>query len=207
MDSTLVSILQAKLAAAGYDPGPQDGALGRQTYRALFSYMAKRDLGDRGAALGKGASGHFAAFDITTPLRIAHWMAQATHETEGFLYLHELWGPTPAQQRYEGRADLGNTQKGDGFLFRGRGVFQLTGRANYADYGKLIGLGLVDHPELAEDPEISVLIACAYWKRHGLNDLADADDVTTITRRINGGLNGIDERKAALARAKLVLGR
>lgn len=200
-----VTDVQTKLHAAGYDPGAIDAALGGKTYAALFSYMAHRQLGDRGAALGKGASTHFAAFDITTPLRIAHFMAQATHETMGFLYLHELWGPTPAQQRYEGRADLGNTQKGDGYLYRGRGVFQLTGRANYDDYGRLIGLGLVDHPELAEDPEISVLIACAYWKRHGLNDLADADDVTTITRRINGGLNGFDERKAALARAKLVL--
>jgi putative chitinase len=197
--------LQNKLHAAGYDPGPIDGALGQKTYAALFSYMARRNLGDRGTALGKGASSHFAAFDITTPLRIAHWMAQATHETEGFLYLHELWGPTDAQKGYEGRADLGNTQRGDGYLYRGRGVFQLTGRGNYADYGRLIGLGLVDHPELAEDPEISVLIACAYWKSKGLNDLADADDVKTITRRINGGLNGFDKRKEALARAKLVL--
>jgi putative chitinase len=124
--------LQTKLLAAGYAPGPIDGALGRKTYSALFSYMARHDLGDRGVALGKGASAHFAAFDITTPLRIAHFMAQATHETGGFKFLHELWGPTPAQQRYEGRLDLGNTSKGDGYLYRGRGVFQLTGRGNYA---------------------------------------------------------------------------
>jgi putative chitinase len=205
MESVIVTILQAKLSHAGYDPGAQDGALGPKTYAALFSYMARRPLGDRGKALGKGASAHFSAFDITTPLRIAHWMAQATHETGGFKNLRELWGPTPAQQGYEGRADLGNVQKGDGFLYRGRGVFELTGRANYADYGRLIGLGLVDHPELAEDPEISVLIACAYWKRKGLNGLADADDVETITRRINGGLNGFENRKQMLARAKLVL--
>jgi putative chitinase len=198
--------LQTKLLAAGYAPGPIDGALGRKTYSALFSYMARHDLGDRGVALGKGASAHFAAFDITTPLRIAHFMAQATHETGGFKFLHELWGPTPAQQRYEGRLDLGNTSKGDGYLYRGRGVFQLTGRGNYADYGRLIGLGLVDHPELAEDPEISVLIACAYWKRHGLNGLADEDNIAAITHKINGGYTGIDDRKAALARAKLVLG-
>jgi putative chitinase len=166
--------------------------------------MARRNLGDRGAALGKGASAHFAAFDITTPLRIAHWMAQATHETMGFLYLHELWGPTPAQQGYEGRADLGNTQ-GRRLPLPRPGRLPAYRAGNYADYGRLIGLGLVDHPELAEDPEISVLIACAYWKRKGLNDLADADDVKTITRRINGGLNGFEERKAALARAKLVL--
>lgn len=199
------SILQARLAHAGYDPGPQDGAAGPQTYSALFSYMAGRDLGDRGAALGKGASGHFAAYDIDTPLRIAHFMAQAAHETGGFKWLHELWGPTPTQQRYEGRADLGNTQPGDGSLFRGRGIFQLTGRGNYASYGEVIGVDLVSHPEQAEDPEISVLIACAYWKRHGLNDLADADDVVGITRKINGGTNGLADREAMLARAKAVL--
>jgi putative chitinase len=205
VNQTIVTILQGKLAAAGYDAGPLDGLIGARTYAALFNYMAKRDLGDRGTALGKGAAGHFAAFDITTPLRIAHFMAQATHETGGFRYLHELWGPTPTQSRYEGRADLGNTQKGDGFLYRGRGVFQLTGRANYADYGRLCGLSLVDHPELAEDPEISVLIACAYWKRKGLNALADADDIVGITHKVNGGENGLADRKAAYARARLVL--
>jgi putative chitinase len=205
MDSTIIAILQGKLSHAGYDPGSMDGALGPKTYAALFSYMARRALGDRGAALGKGAVAHFAAFDITTPLRIAHWMAQATHETGGFRNLHELWGPTEDQKGYEGASRLGNTVKGDGYLYRGRGVFQLTGRGNYIKYGKLIGRNLVDHPELAEDPEVSVLIACAYWKGHGLNDLADADDVESITRRINGGLNGFKERKEALARAKLVL--
>jgi putative chitinase len=199
------SILQARLASAGYDPGPQDGALGAHTYAALFSYMAHRNLGDRGVALGKGAAAHFAAYEINTPLRIAHFLAQASHETMGFLYLHELWGPTPAQARYEGRADLGNTKKGDGFLYRGRGVFQLTGRGNYAAYGEVVGLDLVDHPELAEDPTVSVLIACAYWKRHGLNELADADDIVGITHKINGGENGLPNRRDMLARAKLVL--
>jgi putative chitinase len=207
MNATIVTILQAKLSHAGYDPGAQDGIIGSRTYAALFSFMAKRPLGDRGKALGKGAAEHFGAFEITTPLRLGHWCAQATHETENFIYLHELWGPTDAQKGYQGRADLGNTHAGDGFLFRGRGVFQLTGRANYTDYGRELGLDLVNHPELAEDPETSVLIACAYWKRKGLNALADADDVKTITRRINGGLNGFDNRKALLERAKLVLGR
>lgn len=203
--SVETSILQARLTSVGYDPGPQDGALGAKTYSALFNYMARRDLGDRGRALGKGASAHFPAYEINTPLRIAHFIAQAAHETGGFRYLHELWGPTPAQRRYEGRKDLGNTVNGDGYLYRGRGIFQLTGRSNYADYGRTINLDLVTHPEIAEDPEVSVLIACAYWKRHGLNGLADVDDIEHITRKINGGLNGFEERKAMLARAKVVL--
>jgi putative chitinase len=205
MTSAETSILQARLHDAGYDPGPQDGALGSHTYSALFSYMAGHNLGDRAVALGKGASAHFPAYDINTPLRIAHFLAQAAHETGGFKWLHELWGPTPAQARYEGRRDLGNTHPGDGERFKGRGIFQLTGRGNYASYGEVLHLDLVDHPEIAEDPEVSVLIACAYWKLHGLNDLADADDVERITRRINGGLNGFDDRKAMLAKAKRVL--
>jgi putative chitinase len=205
MESTLTTRLQARLAHAGYDPGPQDGIIGGETYSALFGYMARRDLDDRGRALGKGAAAHFPPHEIVTPLRIAHFMAQAAHETAQFHYLHELWGPTPEQARYEGRRDLGNTVKGDGYLYRGRGIFQLTGRGNYADYSKAVNLDLVAHPEFAEDPEISVLIACAYWKRHGLNDLADADDIERITRKINGGLNGFEDRKAMLARAKAVL--
>jgi len=205
MNSTLVSILQAKLNSAGYNPGPQDGALGPKTYTALFNYMAGRDLEDRGKALGKGASAHFAAFDITEPLRIAHFMGQAAHETMRFSRLREIWGPTKQQHGYEGRADLGNTETGDGFLFRGRGIFQLTGRGNYRDFGKLLNLDLVDRPEIAEEPEVSVLIACAYWKRHGLNQLADQDNVIEITHRINGGENGLAQRKELVRRAKLVL--
>src|SRR3569623_1583144 len=114
MTSATTSILQARLAHGGFDPGPQAGALGRRTYTPLFNYMAGHDLGDRGKARGEGAAAHFAAYDITTPLRIAHFLAQAAHETMRFAYLHALWGPTPAQKRYEGRTDLGNTRTGDG---------------------------------------------------------------------------------------------
>ncbi|HEY1605635.1 MAG TPA: glycoside hydrolase family 19 protein [Allosphingosinicella sp.] len=197
--------LQAALSRAGYDPGAQDGIAGPRTWAALFGYMARRDLGDRGAALGRGAAAHFVAYGIDSAMRVAHFVAQAAHETEGFLTLREIWGPTPAQRGYEGRADLGNVKAGDGYLFRGRGIFQLTGRANYARYGQKLGLDLVNHPELAEQPDIAVLTACAYWQEHGLSVLADADDVVAITRRINGGTNGLAEREALLVRAKAVL--
>jgi putative chitinase len=203
--SAETATLQARLERAGYDPGPRDGALGRRTYTALFNYMASHDLAEHGVALGLGAAHHFAAFDVNTPLRLAHWMAQAAHETMGFKYLHELWGPTPAQARYEGRRDLGNTRPGDGRRYAGRGVFQLTGRANYRDYGRQVGLELEEHPELAEEPSVSVLIACAYWKGHGLNRLADADDVVGITHKINGGENGLAERKRLLVKSKAML--
>lgn len=197
--------LQARLARAGYDPGGQDGVAGPRTYGALFAYMAGHQFGDRAAELGRGAAAYFARYEITTALRLAHFIAQAAHETMRFATLHELWGPTPAQRRYETREDLGNHVAGDGFRYRGRGIFQLTGRGNYREYGALLGIALEEHPELAEEPATSVLIACAYWAKHGLNALADRDDVVGITHKINGGENGLAERRQMLARAKAVL--
>jgi putative chitinase len=197
--------LQARLAARGFDPGAQDGTLGPRTYAALFGYVAGRALAYTGLALGQAAAAHFGAYGIDTPLRLAHFLAQAAHETGSFHFFREIWGPTPAQRGYEGRADLGNTHAGDGSYFRGRGIFQITGRANYATYGARLGLDLVHHPELAEDPAISVVIACAYWLAHDLNVLADADNVVAITRAINGGANGLSDRAEMLVRAKAVL--
>lgn len=148
---------------------------------------------------------------ITTPLRAAHFLAQAAHECDGFKTLNEYWGPTPAQRGYEGRKDLGNTQPGDGKRYMGRGIFQLTGRANYRRIGEALGLPLESTPELAADPRVSVLVAVNYWttRRYrgaSLNSYADADKIEPITRAINGGLNGIDDRRAYLTRAKAALG-
>lgn len=197
--------LQARLAEAGRDPGPIDGILGKKTYRALFDYMAGRSLGERGNDLALGAARHFPVYSINSPLRLAHFLAQAAHETLDFCFLNEIWGPTKAQRGYEGRADLGNTQPGDGRRYAGRGIFQLTGRANYRAIGGALALPLEAQPELAAEPRVSVLIACHYWLTHGLNALADADDIVGITRRINGGRNGLAERRRALAKAKKVL--
>ena len=147
-------------------------------------------------ALGQVADDILEEYQINTPLRIAHFWAQASHECAGFKTMHEYWGPTPAQRRYEGRKDLGNTQSGDGKRYMGRGIFQLTGRANYREYGRRLGLDLEGKPELAADPVNALRIACEYWKAKGLNRFADANDITTITRRINGGLNGFADRKA-----------
>ena len=182
-----------------------DGVLGVQTYRALFDRMARRPLGDRGDALAAGALKYFAQYGVTTELRLAHFMAQAAHETADFCYLRELWGPTQAQRGYEGRKDLGNVKPGDGRLFMGRGVFQITGRANYEEAEIETGLPLLTEPDLAAQPSNAVWLACLYWQKHGLSALADQDDVLGITKRINGGFNGLLERKACLARAKGVL--
>ena len=141
------------------------------------------------------------AYDIAPPLRAAHFLAQTCHESAGFRTTEEFADGSA----YEGRTDLGNTQKGDGPLFKGRGLIQLTGRANYAKFGPLLGIDLIANPDAAAQPTLSLKIACEFWRQHGLNAFADQDDVTTITRRINGGLNGIDERTAFLATAKAVL--
>jgi putative chitinase len=85
-------------------------------------------------------------------------------------------------------------------------LIQLTGRANYKTYGDQLGLDLVGNPDLAADPVTSLAIACEYWREHGLNAFADRDDIETITRRINGGLNGLESRRAYLTRAKAALG-
>lgn len=135
-------------------------------------------------------------FQINTRLRVAAFLSQIGHESGHLVYVREIWGPTPAQRGYEGRSDLGNTQPGDGFLFRGRGLIQITGRANYAAMGKALGLPLMAHPELLEQPDNAAMSAGQFWVSHGLTPLADAGDFIAITRRINGGTNGLADRKA-----------
>ena len=139
-------------------------------------------------------------FDIDTPLRMAHWLAQVAHESAELRYTKEL----ASGKAYEGRKDLGNTQKGDGVKYKGRGLIQITGRANYAAYAKYCGFDVVAKPELLEQPVGAVKSAMWYWQTRGLNAWADKDDVLTITKRINGGTNGLTSRKAYLARAKAV---
>ncbi len=150
------------------------------------------------------------AFAIDTPLRQAAFLAQLAHESGELRYMEECWGPTATQRRYEPpgslAARLGNTEPGDGFRYRGRGPIQITGRANYARYGALLGLDLVGRPEGAAAPETAFRIAGLYWQRNGLNELADRQRFKTITRRINGGLNGLEERLRYYHRAKEALG-
>lgn len=158
-----------------------------------------------------GLNAAMEAYEITTPLRRAHFLAQVAHESGGLRFSEELWGPTAAQRRYEGRADLGNDQPGDGFRFRGRGLIQLTGRANYRQYARHRqrlgdGLDLEANPDLVGQPPLAADVAGWFWDSRDLNDLADRDDVEAVTRRINGGLNGLDDRKRYLRLAKEALG-
>lgn len=140
--------------------------------------------------------------ELTTPLRLAHFLAQCAHESAGFTTTTEF----ASGADYEGRKDLGNVQKGDGKRFKGRGLLQITGRANYLRYGKAIGLDLIGNPDSAAAFPAAALTAAEYWRDRDLNRFADNDDVRSVTRGVNGGLNGLDSRKLYLARAKQALG-
>lgn len=140
-------------------------------------------------------------YEVNSYLRVCHFLAQAAHESDSFRTLEEY----ASGKAYEGRKNLGNDVRGDGVRYKGRGIFQLTGRANYREIGKKLGYDLENNPELAETPEVSVLTALEFWKSRDLNEIADVDNVELITRRINGGLNGFADRKKYLAKAKAVL--
>ena len=144
-------------------------------------------------------------YQIVGLKRVAAFIAQIGHESGHLKYVKEIWGPTKAQIKYEGRADLGNTVAGDGFKYRGRGLIQITGRANYAECGEALGLDLVNHPELLEKPQHACMSAAWFWASRGLNTLADVGKFDTITRRINGAQNGAADRRALYVRALKVL--
>jgi putative chitinase len=118
---------------------------------------------ERAAEIARTLDSAALAAQINTRLRAAAFVSQLAHESGSFRYPEEIWGPTAAQRRYEGRADLGNVQPGDGYRYRGRGWVQLTGRANYRTYGRLVGLHLEGRPELAVQPDAAARIAAAYW--------------------------------------------
>ncbi|WP_085703951.1 glycoside hydrolase family 19 protein [Pseudomonas sp. B15(2017)] len=144
-------------------------------------------------------------YQIVGTKRVAAFIAQIGHESGHLRWVREIWGPTDAQRGYEGREDLGNTVPGDGRKYCGRGLIQITGRANYAACGEALGLDLINHPEQLELPQHAAMSAAWFWKQNGLNDLADRDQFNTITRRINGGLNGLEDRLALWEKARAVL--
>ncbi|WP_034335151.1 glycoside hydrolase family 19 protein [Deinococcus misasensis] len=168
---------------------------------------------------------------ITTRLRVAHLLAQLGHES-GFQPREEnLWYSAPricqvwpsrfptlesakpyamnpaglANRVYAGRLGNGNEASGDGYRYRGRGLLQITGRSNYRTYGKLIGFDLEAQPELALQFGIGSLVAVAYWTQRNINRLADQDDLQAVTRAVNGGLTGLEDRGVLLRRAKAFL--
>lgn len=160
------------------------------------------------------------AYEIDTPQEYAHFLAQACHETDHFRTLREY----ASGSAYEGRADLGNSQPGDGVKFRGRGIFQTTGRANYLQLGIKKGHRdlFINSPELLEQPESAVWSACEYWATRGLNDAANHADTDMLKKKhkgrvievppvefigitINGGYNGMEDRKKFYSAARGIL--
>lgn len=142
-------------------------------------------------------------YGINTPLRVVHFIAQLHHESGGFTATVENISYAKAQEKYQNHKYLGNKLPGDGYRFRGRGLTQLTGRGNYEKFFKYSGIDIVTNPDLASRIDISIQIACWYWTKGSawgnLNKYADKNDIVSITKGINGGLNGLEERKKQYA--------
>lgn len=137
-------------------------------------------------------------FEINTPERQAAFLAQVAHESGGFHYVREL----ASGKAYEGRKDLGNTRPGDGVRYKGRGLIQITGRANYGQCGEALGVDLIENPDLLEEHGPACFSAAWFWHSRNLNKLADEGDFKAITRRINGGYNGLADRLTYYERAR-----
>jgi putative chitinase len=143
-------------------------------------------------------------FDINTPVRIAAFLAQIGHESASLRYSEEI----ASGEDYEGRTDLGNINPGDGKRFKGRGLIQLTGRSNYLAAGEFFGVPFIDKPSLVALPQHAARVSGWFWRRRLLNDLADANNVDSfiaITKRINGGVNGLTDRLRRWKIAKQIL--
>jgi putative chitinase len=137
-------------------------------------------------------------FEIDSPQRQAAFLAQIAHESGELRYVEEI----ASGRDYECRVDLGNTEPGDGVRFKGRGLIQITGRDNYANCGRALGLDLLADPELLETPVNATRSAAWLWSKHGCNELADAGHFRQVTLRINGGINGYEDRLSYWESAK-----
>ena len=175
----------------------------------------------------------FAKYDISSPQRQSSFIGQCAHESGNFRILEEnlhysaprlmaVWpsrfpnldvasqyanNPEKlANKIYSGRMGNGDEESGEGYAYRGRGLIQMTGKESYANCGSGLGVDLVGDPDRLLDPQYAALSAGWFWNKKGLNSLADVQDYETMTKRINGGLNGLDDRKAKIAKALSVLG-
>ena len=146
-------------------------------------------------------------FEIDTTIRQCHFLAQIAVESGSLRYVREL----ASGEDYEGRESLGNKFPGDGVKFKGRGLIQLTGRENYQRFQDWLELNydesidVMTYPELLETPELAVMVAGWYWDVRNVNAMADRDDVVSVTRKVNGGRNGLAQRIEFLNKAKIVL--
>lgn len=177
--------------------GPMLGGITVQQLRAIMPKLPEAQATQYLPYL----NGAMIEADITTPLRQAAFLAQLAHESGELRFMEEM----ATGDAYEGRKDLGNIYPGDGRRYKGRGPIQLTGRANYRIAGQALGVPLEDDPTLAATPLVGFRVAGWYWDSRNLNALADTRDFVGITRAINGGLNGLDQRQRYYETAKRVL--
>jgi putative chitinase len=203
-----------------------DGEPGPVTWTAVMKHMGATKNAD---ALGKALSMHIGSI-ASSPVRLSHWLGQMAHESGGFTRLVENLNYTSADtiarvwptrfnkasaaalvRNPEALANsvygsrMGNVQPGDGWRYRGRGLVHLTGRENYQRAQTATGIPLVSNPDMAADPEIAVRLAVWYWNSKNLNLLADVDNGTALTKRINGGTIGLADRTERTKRAKALL--
>lgn len=220
---------QVRLQNLGYDVAV-DGKFGAQSFAALLAYVGARGLCQMHRDLGVAMVQYLPVYQIESGLRVALFLGQSAVETGGFTRLvenlnysaqrmHEVWPkrfPTVASAQpydhnpealankvYGGR--FGNVNPGDGWKFRGRGLKQTTFHDNYKALQDATGLNVIDDPDQLADPVKGTIAGCVYWKSKGCNSLADQDNILEITHRVNGGENGLPERKNATARAKKIL--
>lgn len=149
----------------------------------------------------EGLEETYAQYEIFTPKRLRAFLAQIGHESNEFRAVEEY----ASGKAYEGRRALGNTQPGDGQRFKGRGLIQITGRANYAELAEALGIDFISSPDLLKNPRYACLSAGWFWHKRKLNALADQEAFEQITRRINGGLNGYPHRLALYQKAKDII--
>ena len=144
---------------------------------------------------------YFPHYQINTPLRMASFLAQVGHESGQLKYVEEI----ATGAAYENRKDLGNIHAGDGIRYKGRGLIQITGRANYAAISKALGIDFLSFPEKLKEPELATLSAFWFWDARSLNSYADMGDFKKITKKINGGTNGYEDRLEIYNRALKIL--
>lgn len=144
--------------------------------------------------------------DMVEPAIFAQMLAQVLHESGAFRYVTEIWGPTPAQIRYEGRRDLGNVQRGDGRRYMGRDLIQITGRANYHALSKWVGFDFEANPDaLAMSNWLGIGVIWYFVTRPDLMRYCRAGNIEMVTRLVNGGLNGYPDRLQWYDRTALVM--
>lgn len=178
-----------------------DGIAGPLTFSALLAYVAQRDVPKEA---GHALALNYEPYGLDDAQRLSAFIGQTAHESGGYRYTRELWQPTATQRGYDNRRDLGNGPA-DGYKYRGAGYIQVTGHYWFDKIGHELGLDLVGKPEIAGQPSTAMLISLEWWRLNGMNAVADTGDVAKVTRRINGGLNGLAERAAMTDRAEAML--